>query len=104
MARTVRYTDRLKEYMAKKGHSHIMIELVDTKTCCSGFSEITAHFISDKTLTRIEKDICNRFDGEVGDVVVTARGLEYDDEITFDLKSFVGLKDIEIKGIRAWSL
>ena len=32
------------------------------------------------------------------------RGLDYDKEIHFGLRSFLGLKDISVSGIRHWTL
>ena len=43
-------------------------------------------------------------EGELGTVIVTARALEYDEEITLGLRSFFGLKDITFKGIAAFKL
>lgn len=98
------YSDELKDYMTCKGLSHIEIGLVEANTCCSGFADIVTDFVADKDLPRIEKKIVRVLDGEVGDILVTARGLEYDEEIELGLKSFLGIKDITVKGVRAWSM
>lgn len=100
----VTYTPQLTSYMEKKGLRHIKVELADARTCCSGFSDISLDFVSDRGARALEPKVVRRIEAPVGDVLVCARGLEYDDEIVFDLGSFMGLKDIRVEGMRAWSI
>lgn len=98
------YDKNLVDYMARKGYTHIELGLVEASTCCSGFADIYTGFLTDKGLERLKGKIVRRIPGEVGDIVVTARGLEYGDELHLGLKSFLGAKDITISGVRAWSM
>lgn len=100
----VTYTPQLVDYMSKKGLCHIKVELADARTCCSGFSDISLDFVSEKGAQALAPKVVRRIQAPRGDVLVCARGLEYDDEVVFDLSSFMGLKDIRVKGIRAWSI
>ncbi len=100
----VTYTPQLTSYMEKKGLRHIKVELADARTCCSGFSDISLDFVSEKGARTLAPRVVRRIEAPVGDVLVCARGLEYDDEIVFDLGSFIGLKDIRVEGMRAWSI
>lgn len=104
MRMNVTYDQNLKDYMTRKGYTHIELGLAESKTCCSGFSEISTGFLTDKGLESLEGKIVRRIPSEMGDVIVTARGLEYDDSLHFGLKSFLGVKDITVSGVRAWSL
>jgi hypothetical protein len=98
------YEQPLKDYMQKKGYAHIELGLAEAGTCCSGFADIYTGFLTEKGAERLKGKIFGRIPGEVGDIIVTARGLEFDDEIVLGLKSFLGAKDITVKGVRAWSL
>jgi len=99
----IRYTQDLKDYMAKKGYSHIELGIIDASTCCSGFSELVSNFLTDAQASELRERAVRVLNGEVGDIIVTARGLEYEDDIELGLKSFLGAKDITIKGIKAWT-
>lgn len=100
----VTYDQKLKDYMAKKGYSHIELGMVQANTCCSGFADVYTGFLTPKGAESLKGKIVRRIPGEVGEVLVTDRGLEFDDEIHFGLKSFLGAKDITVEGVRAWSL
>lgn len=97
-------TEEFKRYMARKGYTHVELGLAEANTCCSGFSEVFATFLTDGAARRVSEKAVRTIPCEVGDVLVTARGLEYDDVVTLGLKSFLGVKDITVEGVRAWSL
>lgn len=99
----ITYSQKLKDYMARKGYEHIVIEMVDSKTCCAGFADIVGRFADEKGVAKLSGKILRRFDGEVGDVIVTAHGLEYDEDVELGLRSFLGAKDITFKGIRPYA-
>jgi hypothetical protein len=100
----VTYSQELKDYMARKGYTNIEVGLAEAGTCCSGYSEIVAGFVTDKGAERIRKKVVRRLPGEVGEVLITSPVLEIDDDVELGLRNFLGLKDITVKGIRAWSL
>lgn len=94
----------LKDYMAKKGYTNIELGMAEASTCCSGMAEIYTGFLNEKAAERLRGKVCARIPSEAGDILVTARGLEFDDEVRLGLRSFLGLKDITVQGVRAFSL
>lgn len=98
------YEQPLKDYMARKGYTHIELGMASAGSCCSGFADVYTGFLTDKGLESLSGKIYGRIPGEIGDIVITARGLEFDDEIRLGLKSFFGAKDITVQGVRAWHL
>jgi len=100
----VSYDQNLMDYMAKKGYAHIELGLASANTCCSGLTEVYTGFLSEQGAKSLQGKIVRRIPGEMGDILVTARGLEFDGEIHLGLRSFLGAKDITVKGVRAWSL
>lgn len=101
---TVEFTQKLQSYMAKKGYTHIVVELVDSGTSTSGFADIVCRPVNQKGADLIEDKVIRRLDAQGGQVLITQRALEYEDAIVFDLKNFLGIKDIVVTGIRAWSM
>ena len=100
----VTYTQKLKDYMMRKGYTHIVVDLVDSATSTSGFTDICGRFVKDEEAAAIAPKAARVLEGELGTVIVTARALEYDEEITLGLRSFFGLKDITFKGMAAFKL
>lgn len=100
------YTQKLIDYMTRKKYAGLVVELVDSATSTSGFADICVAPLSARGLAALEKDgsIIRRYDAPVGELVITVRALEYDDVVTFDLRSFLGIKDIRVKGIKAFTL
>lgn len=100
----IAYSDRLVAYMRRKGYTHIELGMVEAGQCCAGLSELFTGFLTDRGASRVEGKVVRRIPATYGDVLVTSRGLEYDEAPEFDLRSFLGVKDIAVKGVRAWSL
>jgi hypothetical protein len=100
----VTYDQQLKDYMNKKGYAHIELGMVQANTCCSGFADVYTGFLTAKGAEKLKGKIVRRIPGEVGDILVTERGLEFADEIHLGLKSFLGAKDITVEGVRDWSM
>lgn len=100
----ITYSDKLKQYMQQKNLTHIEIGVVDTKGCCAGYSEIFVNFVADKDMPKLEGKIIRTLTGEIGDILITARTVELDDTIHFDLKSFLGVKDISVTGVHVWKI
>ncbi|WP_297150488.1 hypothetical protein [uncultured Ellagibacter sp.] len=99
----VTYTPRLAAYMSKKGWRHIAVEHASACGCCVDLSEVATRFVDDATADKLRAKGCVELRCELGSVLV-ARGMEYDDEVALDLRSFFGAKDITVRGIRSWSL
>lgn len=102
---SITFTPKLSAYMAKKGYSHVVIELVDSGTSTSGFADIVCRPVNQKGADLLGNKVVKVLQAEGGEqVLVTQRALEYDEDIVFDLKSFFGIKDIVVTGVRAWSM
>lgn len=39
-------------------------------------------------------------EGEIGEILIKTRGMEYEDTVTLGLESFLGLKSVKVKGIK----
>ena len=100
----ITYTQKLIDYMQRKGYKHIVVEMAEASNCCSGFATLSAHFASDREVASLSGKIVNRFEASLGDCIVLSRGVEYDDYVELGLRSFLGIKDITFKGMRAFSL
>ena len=97
-------TEELKRYMVRKGYTYVELGLAEANTCCSGFSEVFATFLTDCAARRVSEKAMRTIPCDIGGVLVTVRGREYDDVVTLGLKCFLGVKDITVEGVRAWSL
>jgi hypothetical protein len=99
----VRYTDRLKDYMTRKGYDHIAMELLSPMGATADSTELYTRFIREPEAAKLRAKGWRTLPGEQGDILI-GRGVEYDDEIEVGLRSFLGLKDITVKGIYAFRL
>lgn len=101
----ISYTQKLIDYLERKGFAAVSVDIVDSGTSTSGFVDIIVSPVTAKALASLEKDgsIIRRYDAPVGELVILSRGLEYDEDVELDLRSFLGIKDIRVKGIKAWS-
>ena len=83
------YDQRLRDYMERKGYTAVVVEAISPTGCCADATEL---------YTRFARPV------EAGEVLIPTRGMDVDDEVRLGLRSFLGIKDITVKGIRAWSL
>lgn len=97
------YTPKLREYMESKGLHHIAIELADSETSTCGFVDISSRFVKDNQVEKVAPKARRVLEGELGNIYVLGV-MDYDDQVELGLRSFFGLKDITIKGIRAWTM
>ncbi|MBQ9601749.1 MAG: hypothetical protein IJR46_07050 [Neisseriaceae bacterium] len=100
----ITYSEKLKQYMQQKNLTHIEISVVEPSGCCMGFSEIVVNFVNEKDMPKLKGKILRTLTGEIGDILITSRGVELDDTIHFDLKNFLGVKDINVTGAHAWKI
>lgn len=100
----ISYEQSLIDYMQKKNYSAIVVEQIDPIGCCADTSELLLRFVNEKGADKLRDQAIRQLDAPFGELLVMIRGLDYDDEITFGLRSFLGLKDITVKGIRHWQL
>ena len=66
-------------------------------------AELHSRFVRDKDVPRLKARNCGVFEAPFGEMLVLEKGLEIDDEVYFDLRSFFGVKDIATRGIRPFS-
>lgn len=104
--REVRITasEKLLAYMERKGYRCIAVEPISPKGCCADMTELHSRFVRDKDVPKLKARNCGVFEAPFGELLVLEKGLEIDDEVRFDLRSFLGMKDIAVKGIRPFSL
>lgn len=90
--------------MKRKSYSAIVIEQIDPIGCCADTSELLLRFVTEKGANKLRDQAIRQLDAPFGELFVMIRGLDYDDDITFGLQNFLGLKDITVNGIRHWKL
>lgn len=100
----ISYEQSLIDYMQKKNYSAIVVEQIDPIGCCADTSELLLRFVNEKGADKLRDQAIRQLDAPFGELFVMICGLDYDDEITFGLRNFLGLKDITVKGIRHWQL
>lgn len=98
------YEQPLIDYMKRKSYSAIVIEQIDPIGCCADTSELLLRFATEKGANKLRDQAIRQLDAPFGELFVMIRGLDYDDDITFGLRNFLGLKDITVNGIRHWKL
>lgn len=100
----ITYDESLIEYMKKKKYTAIVIEQIDPIGCCADTSELLLRFVNEKGADKLRDQAIRQLEVPFGELFVMIRGLDYDKEIHFGLRSFLGLKDILVSGIRHWTL
>lgn len=98
------YDQKLQDYMNRKGYSYIAIESISPKGCCADLSELLTRFVSDKSAQVLKSKGCGVLKAPIGEILILTKGLEYDEAITFGLRSFFGAKDITVEGIAPWRI
>ena len=99
------YDQRLKEHMARRGMSNIVVDAINPIGCCADTSELLVRLAGDEEVARLATDPTVRvLQGDLGQVVVLKRSIELDDELQFGLRNFLGIRDISVKGAYPWRL
>lgn len=99
----ITFDEKIKAYMAKKGYVGIVVDMVDAKTCCSGYAEIVATLASQKQLDALQGKVRRHFQADGIQVAVLAP-VEIDDAVQFKLARFLGIPTVSVKGMRAFTL
>ena len=94
------YSEALIAYMKKKGYSFISVESISPKGCCADSTELLVTFVSDKAAEQYKAKGCRTIKAQ-GELLILSKGLEYGEEVSLGLRSFLGLKDITVDGIAA---
>lgn len=95
------YEQALQDYMQKKGKNAIIVEVVSSN--CSDFevTELNVHFVTEKQAAYFKnRKHFRSYAAPLGEVLLPPYRLEYDDTITFGIKSFLGISLITQQGIR----
>lgn len=95
------YEQALQDYMQNKEKRAIIVEVVTSS--CSDFevTELNVHFITEKQAAYFKsKKRFRSYAAPIGEVLLPPYRLEYDDTITFGIKSFLGIKRVTQQGIR----
>lgn len=97
-------SEKLLAYMQKKDYHCIAVEPISPKGCCADMTELHSRFVRDKDVPKLKAKGAGVWDAPFGELLVLEKGLEIDEEVHFDLGSFLGIKDIKAEGIRPFSL
>lgn len=102
----VTLSQQLADYMHRKGYVAVTVETVNPIGCCADISEVATAFARPDHAARLKDEGCavHATDREGLEVLVKTRGLDYDDEVALGLRSFLGVKDVTVQGIRPWRL
>lgn len=95
------YEPDLLEYMEKKGRKHIVVEVVSCDHSDIEITELHVYLVNDRLAKFFKEE--KKFRGiptEVGEVLLPRYRLEYDETITFGLKTFLCFHSVAYKGIR----
>ena len=98
------YDQRLRDYMARKGYTAVVVEAISPTGCCADATELYTRFARPVEAAALKEKGCRVLPGEAGEVLIPTRGMNVDNEVRLGLRNFLGIKDITVKGIRAWSL
>ncbi len=103
----VTFSERLLAYLERKNIHNIRVSLAETAVE-SGYCEVLVEPVSE---SQVEDFLNEKYryvhtipGGEQigGQIYVTSRGLEFDDDVEFDVKSFLGIKHLTARGIHAF--
>ncbi len=95
------YEDALKEYMEKTGKRIIAVEVASSNCSDIEVTEIYVHFIKEKQAEYYKaKKRFRGYETEMGEVLLPAYRLVYEDTVVFGLKTFWFIKSVTYKGIK----
>lgn len=93
--------DNLKEHMERTGKKHIVVELVTADTSDIEISELHVYLTDDKQAKLLKEK--KRYRGkatDMGEILLPAFPLQYDENIRFWLKKVLCFKMVGYEGIR----
>lgn len=97
------YSDRLREYLARKGFDHVAVELLSPTGATADSTELYVRPIREPEAQRLLAIGWRSMPAPVGRILV-GRGVEFEDSVELGLRSFLGLKDVTTSGFFAWKL
>ena len=94
------YSQKLQTYMRQKNKHNIIVEVISSNSSDFEVTELHVHFVNEKQTEFFLKNKHFRtLETDMGLVLLPPYRLEYEDTISFDLKSFLGFKYITQEGI-----
>lgn len=94
------YEKPLQIYMKKKGKNIIAVEVVASNHSDFEVTELHVHFVNAKQAEYFEKKKHFKSHAtEMGQVLLPPYRMEYNDTVTFGLKSFLGIPYVTHQGI-----
>lgn len=100
----VSFDQKLVEYMQKKGYAAVSVEAISPKGCCADTAELCTGFVKPADLATVKAKAWRVLPADDFEVILLTRGIEYDEDVTLGLRSFLGAKDVTLKGMRPWKL
>ena len=95
------YEPKLQEYMIQKNKKNIIVEEITSNNSDFEITELHIQIADDKRAEFFKtKKSYYAKKTEMGEVLLPPFHLKYDDVITFDLKTFLGIKYVTCKGIQ----
>ena len=96
----ITYTDALKAHMKARNLKHIEIGTTESRTCQAGITDIVICLLTDQGAARTEARALHVLEGDMGKVLITSPDLEYDTTVEFGMRTFLGIEDPVVTGIR----
>ena len=93
--------EALKAYMQRTGKTNIVVEMVTAETSDIEISELHVHLVNDRQAAFFKEK--KRYRGratDVGEVLLPAFPLQYEENVRFWLKSFLCFKTVGYEGIK----
>lgn len=97
----ITYTDALKAHMKARNLKHIEIGTTESRTCQAGITDIVICLLTDQGAARTEARALHVLEGDMGKVLITSPDLEYDTTVEFGIRTFLGIEDLVVTGIRS---
>ena len=95
------YEPALENYMRQKGKHNIVVEIVSSDSSDFQVTELHVHFVDEKRTDFLtQKKSFRSLKTHMGIVLLPPYRLEYEDTVTFSLKSFLGIKYVTQRGIK----
>lgn len=94
------YEEELKKHMQKTGKKHVIVELVTSSNSDIEVAELHVHLGDDRQAEIFKKKRYRSRETEMGEVLLPPFALQFEETITFGLKSFLFVRYMTQKGIR----
>ena len=96
---TITISPALAAYLAKKGFCALVVDAATCKSCGGAIAELFARGIKEKEAQRLAQKGCRMLQAGDFPIYLAHKLVRCDDEISFDLRSLLGVKDVTFQGI-----